>query len=195
VQANSKGKGPTTPKRGRKAIFPLRTFFTRERCYQLSQRYRFAVYQNRNKGVEAMGLAVKAVFFHEQDCPGGSGEDRENWHQFCSDWCPYIKWVKDGNASDQYKPVKGGLLTNFKRDFEEAYPAVFQIFLDLGKKELMQRCTKALTQNINEAIHSKLWHYCRKDKNHSLPRFKFCARHTTMVHNHGHYAASMHHLL
>ena len=61
--------------------------------------------------------------------------------------------------------------------------------------ELMTRCSQMMTQNINESVHSKLWKHCLKSKCHGIERYNFCAKHVILVHNFGHYAASLHHIL
>ena len=59
----------------------------------------------------------------------------------------------------------------------------------------MSRCTKMITQNINESTHSKMWKHCLKIKTHELSRYRFCAMHVILVHNFGHYSGSLHHVL
>ena len=59
----------------------------------------------------------------------------------------------------------------------------------------MSRCSKAITQNINESIHSKMWRYCLKIKKHNKERYVFGAKHVILAHNFGHHAASLAHIL
>ena len=59
----------------------------------------------------------------------------------------------------------------------------------------MKRCGKILTQNINESTHAKMWKLCLKIKRHCIARYRFCAMHVVLVHNVGHYAGSLHHVL
>ena len=40
-----------------------------------------------------------------------------------------------------------------------------------------------------------MWKHCLKIKNHEFARYRFCAMHVVLVHNFGHYAASLHHIL
>ena len=58
------GEPPVQPgKRGRKVMYPLKKFFSWNRCFDLSQRYKLAVYQNQKQEREAQSKAVKAIFF------------------------------------------------------------------------------------------------------------------------------------
>ena len=167
---------PAQPgKRGKKATYPLRKMFTWNRCFELSQKYKMAVYQNRVEGPEAQSRAVKAIVYHEQDYPGSSVEERKEFHQFCGIWCKFKLWESQGKPLGDFNRSKkdihgndivweGGLLAKFKIDYAEAYNELKEVFEELGNHELMSRCSKALTQNINESVHSKLWRHCLKKK-------------------------------
>ena len=204
VQLNSPPAQPG--KRGRKITYPLKNFFSWNRCFELSQRYKLAVYQNRKEGPEAQSKAVKAVFFHEQDYPEATVEERQEFHQFCGTWCQFKAWELLKKPLIDFAKVKkyihgdevvweGGLLARFEIDHRDAYNELFRVFQTLGNTELMSRCSKALTQNVNESTHSKLWKHCLKIKKHKKARYLFCARHVILVHNFGHEAASLHHVL
>ena len=197
-------KLPTT--KSRKLKYPLKKMFTWSRCHDLSQRYKLAVYQNSDKGPEAQAKAVKAVFYHEQDYPDSSVEEKIEFHQFCGSWCKVKSWEHQEKPLEEFTRTKrdihgneqvweGGLLAKFKIQHPEAYDELLGIFVKLGDEQLMSRCGKVVTQNINESIHSKMWRYCLKTKKHTKKRYIFGAQHVIMSHNFGHNAASLHHIL
>ena len=59
----------------------------------------------------------------------------------------------DGSKSEW----TGGYLKEFDVLYPEAFDELKLIFDTLGSEELMTRCTKKLTQTINESLHFKLW--------------------------------------
>ena len=91
--------------------------------------------------------------------------------------------------------MEGGILAKLKLEHPEAFKELLTIFEKLGSQELMSRCKKVITQNVNESLHSKLWRHCLKFKKHSKMRYLFCARHVLLVQNFGHYSASLDNVL
>ena len=93
---SSKSDEPLTSKpvqkTKRRLKYPLKNYFTWNRCHELSQRYKLAVYQHSDEGPEAQSKAVKAVFYHEQDHTGSSVEEKIEFHQFCGNWCKFKTW-------------------------------------------------------------------------------------------------------
>ena len=198
---------PLKPDKKSKIIYPLRKLFSWPVCSDLSQRYRLAVYQNMEGGPEAQSTAVKGVLFHEMDYPEASLLERETFHQYCGDWCAYKNWQNQDKPLENFiretkrdfkgDEVKweGGILANFQNKHADAFEELLVTFEKLGNEELMSRCGKFLTQNINESVHAKMWKHCLKIKKHGIARYRFCAMHVVLVHNFGHYAGSLHHVL
>ena len=134
-----------------------------------------AVYQNCEAGPEAQSKAVKAVFFHEQDYPCATVEERKEFHHLCGNWCKFKIWESQGKSLEEFSRNKkdihgnevdweGGLLAKFAIDHAEAYNELFKVFEQIGRTELMSRCSRTQTQNINESTHSKMWRHCLKIK-------------------------------
>ena len=65
------------------------------------------------------------------------------------------------------------------------------IYMDLTRTELLERCLKGRTQNLNESLHSKLWAKCSKTKYSGPNRVRFAASVTVMDHNFGYLDASL----
>ena len=80
-----------------------------------------------------------------------------------------------------------GMDTIFPKAFEELVCR----FRDMGCPELMSRCSRLRTTNMNESIHSKLWVLCNKHKNHGLERVRFAAQQVILSHNLGRRRASL----
>ena len=192
-KAKAKAKGQNT---GSRVKYPLRAFFNRARSYKLSQLFGLAVRQNRKKGTEAMGMAVTAIFYHEQDYEGASAiERKEKFHKLCGEHCDFLKWIKSGKKTEEYNRNRAdGLLAHFSEKYPEVHDEVLNIFVKCSDENLMARCIKDMTQNLNESIHSKLWLICKKINHHSFYRYLFATRYLLLQHNHGYLAASMHNL-
>ena len=159
--------------KGRKIKYPLKKLFSWNVCRDLSQLYRLAVYQNVDNGPDSQATAVKAVLYHEMDYPEANIDERAEFHQYCGEWCPYKEWENKKKPLSDFKRDKkdihgnvirweGGILANFKNKYPDAFEELLDIFVLLGNPELMSRCTRMITQNINESLHAKLWKNCLK---------------------------------
>ena len=176
-------------------------------CNDLSQLYKLAVYQNRERGTEAQSLAVMAVLHHEMDYPESTVDEKVEYHQLCGDWCDFKVWKSQNKPLEEFVREKkknlqgieikweGGILAKLKIEHAQAYNGLKEVFEKLGNTELMSRCTQILTQNLNESLHARMWKHCLKHKPHGIDIYNFCAKHVVLAHNFGHYAASMHHIL
>ena len=91
---------------GDRIQYPLRKSFTWNKCFELSQRYKLAIYQNCEARPEAQSTAVKAVFFHEQDYPGATTEERKKFHHLCGDWCKFKIWENQGKPIEEFTRKK-----------------------------------------------------------------------------------------
>ena len=73
------------------------------------------MYDNAEAGVEAQSKAVTAVLWHELDRPDATALEKEQYHQYCNQWCPFVQWVQKGNPPGSFVrekkkklQVKGG---------------------------------------------------------------------------------------
>lgn len=57
-----------------------------------------------------------------------------------------------------------------------------QVYEDLTKPDLLKRCLKGRTQNLNESLHSKSWAKCNKNKYYGYDRVKFVTQVATLDH-------------
>ena len=112
-KANTATKGAT--RRGPKPKYLLRKKLNNNVCHSISQLYKKAVYDNAEAGVEAQSKAVTAVLWHELDRPDATALEKEQYHQYCDQWCPFVQWVQKGNPPGSFVrekkkklQVKGG---------------------------------------------------------------------------------------
>ena len=92
-------------------------------------------------------------------------------------------------------PWTGGYYARLDKDYPDAFQGVQAIFDTIGCLTLMKRCSKKVTQNLNESVHSKLWRKVLKFKKHTKPRYKFACVMVVMEHNFGHEKGSLLHCL
>ena len=161
--AKKKKKGTRRSPHTMKAI---KTYFDKLVCFDVSQLYRRAVYDNTEAGPEAQSLAVKSVLWHNLDRPDATTEERKRYHEFCnSSWCDYQQWVASNppefyvRLHDRAKdgtqiPWKGGHYARLDLDYPDAFQGVQDIFETIGCITLMKRCGKKVTQNLNESVHA-----------------------------------------
>ena len=146
--------------------------------------------------------------YHELDYPKANYVQRLKYHEHCSSsWCDFSSWVEKGNKPEDYarttaKDSKGKLITwggGLYKGMDLLYPEAFESLVDLykylGNVELMGRCSEMATQNINESIHSKLRIVVKNIKNHSMERVVFACQSVSLVHNFGHFDASLYHFI
>ena len=207
-------KGPAkkgTAKKSKRSSYTMKavhTYFTGLVCFAVSQLYRLAVYDNTEAGPRAQSKAVKAVLWHELDRPDSTKEERDRYHEYCCpSWCPYKKWVTDGQPGESFVrlftkdsqgksiPWKGGYYARLDVDYPDAFQGVADIFDTVGSLTLMNRCKKKVTQNLNESVHSKLWRKVLKYKFHRYGRYRFACVMVMMEHNFGRDKGSLLHCL
>lgn len=68
---------------------------------------------------------------------------------------------------------------------------VHEIYQDLTRQDLLERCLLGRTQNPNESLHSKLWAKCSKTKFVGFDKVLFAAHVTTLQHNLGYEEGSL----
>ena len=216
-KANTKRTAPEEPagaqtrqkrkRRDPKTVYAVKKYFNENTCFDISQEYRLAVYNNCAAGPQAQSDAVKAVLWHNLDRPGATVDQRKRYHEFCSiTWCHYQQFVAhspperyirltDRNKACKLVPWTGGYYAGLDLEYPGAFKDVQDIFENIGCITLMKRCAKKVTQNLNESLHSKLWRRVLKFKKHGKKRYKFACFMTVLVHNFGHEKGSLLHCL
>ena len=114
-----------------------------------------------------MKEAIYASLYH---C---ASTDQSPQHSHCptgeSSWCFYqsvlAKNIEPGTHASNVKTPINQLC------FEKILP----LYARLTDKSLLKRCTRCLTQNANESLHSVIWNRCPKETYVSAKRVKLAA--------------------
>ena len=62
---------------------------------------------------------------------------------------------------------------------------IVNTFDSLANENIMARCTRLLSQNINESLHSRTFLMLKKVKFYKYHHVKFCAQMSGLIHNNG----------
>lgn len=145
---------------------------------KLTKYYTYAIRKNKGKTVTNMKKDILASYLH---CT--SNDERPN-HGYCpkteDSWCFYDKAIAKGETPKSHKEMK----VYFQVE-SDARKAILNIYLDLSKEDLLERCLRGKTQNINEALHSKVWNHLSKAKFYGLKTVQINTCHTVLEHNIG----------
>ncbi|KAK8748456.1 hypothetical protein OTU49_016156, partial [Cherax quadricarinatus] len=122
---------------------------------KLAQYFQKNLRENRGSDVVTMRNGILASFFH---C---SSTDDNPQHQLCppgsASWCFYKKALADNLPPPPHTTMK------VQFQLEPAYfKKVHDIYKDLTRDEMMERCIQGRTQNCNESLHKRIWSYCNK---------------------------------
>ena len=71
--------------------------------------------------------------------------------------------------------------------------AVVEAFDKISTPELITKCLRFRSTNVNESIHARLYRVCKKLDHYSRNRLVFAAEYTMVVHNHGYQTGSLLH--
>ena len=72
----------------------VKKYFNDDTCFDISQLYRRAIYDNCAAGPEAQSVAVKSVLWHNLDRLDATVDQRKKYHELCSiTWCDYRQYV------------------------------------------------------------------------------------------------------
>lgn len=140
--------------------------------------YGQAIRKNKGGTVEDLKKDIYATFYH---C---TSTDENPRHDLCptgeKSWCFYQKALAQGKTPPSHKDMK----IQFTLDPPERQQ-VFQIYLDLTKNDLLVKCMMGMTQNPNEALHSKIWSHLHKVKFWGLRTVQYSCAYTVLTHNVG----------
>ena len=150
------------------ATYVLNHIFTSKMCNRLARKYRLAVYSHCDDGPDIQSEAVMAVFNHELDHKDTTPDQKAYYHRLCDEGCGFNKWLAAGNTAATYvkttyrnhlgKEVAwdSGAFAGMDTLFPQALKELEAIFREIGDPNLMSRCSRIRTQNINNSIHYKI---------------------------------------
>ena len=112
--------------------------------------------RNNTHDLDAMYNAIHAARLHSMST------DEEPKHDCCpkgpedENWCFYNKAVAKGLTPGSHKD---NIHTALRPDVAEAIKPIYD---RLSSRSLLEKCTRAMTQNANESLHSTIWRICPK---------------------------------
>ena len=147
-----------------------------DKVVDLIQTYYGCAIRN-NQGIENIAQAIRAIYYHMICCP--SDESLEEQHLYCPNgpesWCKYKK--DKINITDTYSRTKC-LPIVFRKELKP-------IFIRLSSTQLLETCSKGLTQNQNESLNNVLWSKCSKRMFVGYSRFKLAVCEAVTTFNDG----------
>lgn len=147
-----------------------------------------AIRGHEGKGVSSVYKDILASYLH---C---SSSDEHPNHCYCptgeDSWCFFNRAKAKGEPPTPHKDMELHLEVDQKTRKE-----ILNIYRDLSNDDMLQKCLKGKTQNINEALHSKVQNHLHKKKFYGLKSCKISAVLTVLEHNLGYVAASLDNIL
>lgn len=117
-----------------------------------------AIWDNINTDVSTMEKAVWTSYLHS------TSTDELPRHHYCPDgddsWCFYNRPLANSEVPPSHKTKKLFLA----KIAEKKLQGIVDIYRDLTKPELLEKCLKGRIQNPNESLHFKIWSKCSKRK-------------------------------
>ena len=145
---------------------------TDKRIDSLQHYYGDAIKKHAGNEVE-MDRAIKASLYHSLS------NDGDYCHDYCppgpQSWCGWQKQKAGGPEYNHHDPLP-------KAVFEELVP----LYLRLTEKNLLRRCSRAATQNVNESVNGMIWSMCPKESFCSLPSVETAVYLAVVLYNEGH---------
>ncbi|XP_066970853.1 uncharacterized protein [Macrobrachium rosenbergii] len=151
----------------------------------LQNYYAAAIRRNIGKSVCSVKHDIIATFFHCRST------DKNPAHQLCpkgkDSWCFYNKAL----AKNEKPPLHSDMLVHFCLDSPQEISAVYKVYTDLSKEELLGKCLTGRIQNPNESLHSKIGSVLDKNKVYGIKTSNLSVKIVTMNHNFGYSLGSV----
>lgn len=129
--------------------------------------------------VAELASEMMALYLHV------TSSDKDPRHFWClageDSWCFYKKPLAKKETPPSHNTMKVRIEITCKEDRHD----IASIYQDLTRSDLLERCMKGRTQNINESIHSKLWKRSMKVKFHGIKKVQYAFRMAALEHNVG----------
>ena len=184
---------------------PVEHVFTPAKIKHIGARYKMAIYTHH--GVKDQQRAVKSVPWHEADYQESTVEQKQHYHRFCDvgidSWCqfqahvanklPLVNFIKTDTleyGTNERKPWTEGIYAGMDSVQPCAWAELLNIFISASTDELMMRCSRQSTTNMNESIHQKVAVMVHKCKCHLTDAIEFATQHIMMSQNFGYHDSS-----
>ncbi|KAK8731958.1 hypothetical protein OTU49_007358, partial [Cherax quadricarinatus] len=145
---------------------------------KLAQYFQKNLRDSRGTDVETMRNGILASFFH---C---SSTDDNPEHHLCppgsASWCFYQRALADNLPPPSHSTMK----VKFHLQPDD-FNKVHEIYKDLTRDDMMERCIQGRTQNPNESLHQRIWSYCNKALYRNKWQVDFAVSHAIAEYNVG----------
>ena len=180
--------GPNRGKLRKSWIFKGKAGLTDETITKLGTYYQNIV-KDTTLSVAAKRERILAILDHHSDHPDSPRSVRDH-HGKCAPTCPWqIYWAQGGIL-----PKRNGRLAKFT-DNAHHWSMITRVYEHLARQDLLDQCTRGLTQSINESLHSKQHAMSDKCKFHEQPMLDFVMEVNMLQHNYGREKACLLHYL
>ncbi|KAK3869589.1 hypothetical protein Pcinc_025112 [Petrolisthes cinctipes] len=135
--------------------------------------------------VSELASEIMASFLHV------TSSDKDPRHFLCpsaeDSWCFYKRALANEETPPSHNTMKVKITITCKEDRQ----AIALVYQDLTRHDLLERCMKGRTQNVNESFHSKLWKKCVKVKFHGSKKVEFAFKMAALEHNCGYKSGTL----
>ncbi|KAK3872326.1 hypothetical protein Pcinc_022544 [Petrolisthes cinctipes] len=135
--------------------------------------------------VSELASEIMASFLHV------TSSDKDPRHFLCpsaeDSWCFYKRALANEETPPSHNTMKVKITITCKEDRQ----AIALVYQDLTRHDLLERCMKGRTQNVNESFHSKLWKKCVKVKFHGNKKVEFAFKMAALEHNCGYKSGTL----
>ena len=198
--------------RGKNKNRPIAHLFTMSVLNIIGAHYRLAVYSHDTLADQK--TAVFSVPWHQLDFYGSTKDQKEHFHRYCDQGrasdCQFQSAKASGEDMDRWERTTAKRLTpngietvewtngvyaglNFL--YPQAFAELLYKFEALRSDELLIRCSRQATTNMNESMHQKVALLVKKCKAHNTPRIEFGVGSLMLSQNFGYEKASLLHAL
>ena len=185
---------------------PIEHLFSESKVRDIGAKYRLAVYSH--YGLANQKKAVRAVLWHELDHMDTTLAQKEHYHRYCDQGvdsgCQFQAHIAQGKSPSEFRKIDTGTFDPNVREswthglyagmdtlFPEAFGELVCHFESISCYELMSRCSRQRTTNLNESLHQKMALMVHKCKSHGTENIEFGTHHLLMSQNLGYHDSSM----
>lgn len=167
----------------KRSVLGGRNKLTQDAITSLGKYFGKAIRDNEGGTIEGMRNACLSGFLHV------TSTEEDHDHSLCPkgehSWCFYQRALVTGEDKSHDRMVLQVVLDDGEKEL------VKQVYDSLTTDEMMKKCLKGRTQNVNESLHSKLWHKLSKSKFYGHQTLKQAVCSTVMEHNYGYQASNV----
>lgn len=140
--------------------------------------YGKAIRDSVGTSVLTMTPEIMSGFWHAISRDGDDGEGNHHHNHCDPSWCIFKRTINEGKPIPSHENTE-----NYLRLEKKCEDRVRNIFGDLSRPAILERCLKGRNQNRNAGLHSKLWLHQNKAKSTGIKQVKLVFQLTIIEHN------------